>query len=877
MTPEFEIKYIEIQWYDKNTITKIIESLVGLSLEFDTKTECFECETTIYPKVEGIFRGQLAIRFFNNPKGNAYIEMPNGETKYLTPIKDIDTDKTWWIIQDSWDKKSKYWRHSGVNTAGTMKYMLNGSACNIHIGSMDFTRDQLEDYLRSFKNDLWELILDESSSVQTDRQSNGVGVSEGVIDCINNLISNSEKVLINPKSELREVQALKPRKAVKPVNRTFMELASKTNQRFLTSRATIPSYNTAENCYVLFALERCFRIIKQIVILSDNKSKRYADKVTKLQNQHDSFTSTITVDRDLVVKDLKVLRERCHLKYWQKKFEEKLELENIVIDEYEDGHEALYIRTEGYSTDQNSKNKDGFFISVYVDGHWGKSSGKYTILKLKCQYASLIDCLSINFIYKIIGKWGWRNASKSVVYDIFAISKIQIFDIPSLTDIQESYKKERTTAQQLSSDEWKRKLNKNELDEQVKEKKALLNRINFYSENQSVSEYIYGKIEPKQRLLIKYIEHLKSLGIKASSRFPNSMTFVQNPHYRGVHNSYKTLREITNLSDEELLVSLEEIDAVGLVNMPILYERWCLLQIVKILKEPFRFTPESNWKYQLIDAVKTKKTDIEITFSNTNAQRFITLTYEKTLDNGKRPDYVIDLEWYAKTDNLNQSSYTKRFVMDAKFYDKGTFDRSGGLMGVVDGLARKKNYSEANENPVFVIHPCRTVLQERVTPQEWGKYSFLGELPTVGSNYGLPHHSGGIFLSPINKELYADELQRLLGMFFQYKLEASNTVESSLANDLTVSIPICIRCGSTNIRKIHKSSGYHNQKGEWVERTSRSVWMQCNECEQFISFNHCKNTSTRLIKNGYYWTYHSAKATEPFNNKCPSCGEWGAW
>jgi hypothetical protein len=63
----------------------------------------------------------------------------------------------------------------------------------------------------------------------------------------------------------------------------------------------------------------------------------------------------------------------------------------------------------------------------------------------------------------------------------------------------------------------------------------------------------------------------------------------------------------TRLTNEDLLLNLEEIDAIGLVNMPLLYERWCLLQIMKVLIESFRFIPQANWKYQVVDAIKGRK------------------------------------------------------------------------------------------------------------------------------------------------------------------------------------------------------------------------------------------------------------------------------
>jgi len=198
-------------------------------------------------------------------------------------------------------------------------------------------------------------------------------------------------------------------------------------------------------------------------------------------------------------------------------------------------------------------------------------------------------------------------------------------------------------------------------------------------------------------------------------------------------------------------------------------------------------------------------------------------------------------------------------------------------MSKINELYEHKNYSEDDQNPVFLVHPCKNLIDQQVTAQEWGKYSFLGELDCLNDEIFYSHNKGAIFLNPIDRNLYSDELQRLLGMFLQYKLETSETDPN---NDRTFAVPICIRCGSNHILKIEKSSGYYNKVGEWIKRTPRSVWMQCVECEQMQIYNHCSSNtqnSTRLIKNGLYWSYHSARALEPFNMKCPECGAWGAW
>ncbi|MCB0368829.1 MAG: hypothetical protein KDD45_05105, partial [Bdellovibrionales bacterium] len=659
MKPIFEIKYIEIQWYDESTITKVTESLTNLSLEYNNRTKIFECETTIYPNTQGL-RGQLGIRILDNSLVTPYIELPTGQVKNLSPIKDIDTGRIWWIVKDSWDKQNQFWTHTGINTAGKLKFVLQNQKCHVFIGAMDFTYDELEIYLSSFKDDLWELMLDDSSAIQTNKSTNGIGVNESLIECINRLISHAEKVLETPKVELREIQDLKPRKAVKPVNRTFMEIVSKTNQRFLTSRATVPSYNVSENRYVLFALERSYRIIKQIAILSGNKSNRYTNMVVKLKDQYKAFSDCVMVDRDLVAKEYRTLRERSQIRFWQNLFLEKLRENNIQFVDVHHNQTELYIRTQGHATIKDSNEKYGFFIEIFRNDIWGRDYERTTILSFRYNYQTLLQCLEPYTEYRIIGQVRPNVNTNSVTYNILSLNQIEIIETNKRIKAQENLEKEEQLAINLSKNGWKRKLKTNELEEQEKEKTALMNRVDFYKENQRRAEYVFKQVAPKQKQILKIIKALRKLDIKPSSHFPNSMTFVQNAHYQGVHNSYRLLREQTNLADEDILLHLEEVDSIGLVNMPLLYERWCLLQIIRVLKDGFRFVLKEGWKYQLIDAVKNNKTDIKINLANTDSKRFITLTYEKTLDSGKRPDFVIDLEWYSESDVVNEHPHSKR-------------------------------------------------------------------------------------------------------------------------------------------------------------------------------------------------------------------------
>lgn len=874
MAPNFDVKYLSINWYDKETIVKITESMVSLDLFYNEESDIFYTETTIYPKLGNIKNGMLAFKLLDDSDSQPYIKMPNGKILYLESIVDPETKNIWWIVKSSWDDEYKKWTSILTNTVGNLDFVIQGQSLQIKVNGSDFNLEQLEQYLSSFKNDLWELILDDSSPSYVKSENNGIAVNEKVIECISSLISHAEHILANPKVELREIQALKSRKQVKPVNRTFMELVTKTNYKLLTSRTTKGSFNTAENRYVLFGLERCYRIIRQILLLTQNKCQYFNRMKYILGNRYSNLTDYVIVNRDLVVSDLEKLREKSYLTYWQKELDNSFKK---YISPNEKSKCYITFKLEG-----KTKNEDGFFVKIFnvqsnsFEMPKSRQGGyKKGILSIKnsldlskvLEKDMILECHYYDIPLE-------DEYDKVIVFNFVNLSYVRLLDCHKVKKYKSAFLKEKALGLELSKNGWEKPLSKQEREENERERKTIKNRIIFYKENYNFYNHFLNKIEPKLKKISSLIRKFKSLKIKSSSYFPNSMTFVQNPHYQSVHNNYKILRNLTNLQDDHILLILDEIDNIGLVNMPLLYERWVLVQILSTLKNIFRFTLQKDWKYKLVNAIKNNHKNIEIELSNEDAKRYITLTYERELSNGKRPDFTLDLKWFKRDGDTTPQF--KRFILDAKFYNKEVFQKAGGMLSKIDELYTDKNYSENGENPVFLIHPCKNLIDKPVTAQSWGKYSFLGELDLSGKRDYPCHNKGAIFLSPIDNLLYRDELQRLLGMFLQYKLENNETL--SQYSDMTNAYPICIQCGSTHLSSKEKSSEYYNTKlGQQIKRTSRSAWLKCEECNLWQVHNHCFEDDIRLIKNGLYWSYHSVRAIEPFNVKCPHCGEWGIW
>lgn len=736
---------------------------------------------------------------------------------------------------------------------------LHDQICQVNISSSEFTAEELELYLSDFKSDLWELILDDSSYVTgAVKKIQDGGVTEESIHIIGNVLSHAQKILNNPKSELREIQILKPKKMVKPVTRTFMELATKSDNRFLTSRATKPSYNVPENRYLLFALERIYKILKQLVKISESKEKRFESTVKKLSERYIAFKSEKLIDKNLVRKDLEKLKESFNLDKLNYSLGEKFRSLG-ACELLDDNLEKWYLKIG-----QKSKYFNAYFVGIkkQFDDNWFETESNLQNVFLNFNSNCYQKFLEESFEYEISAEISLTNGTSNsgvpkYTYKIIKIASIKIIGGDGLRIRREKFQLVEKKVMVLNSNSWVKKLSLDELKEQEKEKNSIQNQLTLYKDHRDKSKKVYDSLEPKLDKFGAILKDLKRLEVKPLSTFPNSMTFVQNPSYQAVHSGYKSLRNLTGLTDEDLLLSLEKIDEIGLINMPILYERWCLLQIIKVLLQKYRYIPEGDWKRKLVKIVSMGRRGQKesLDFNNSDLKRNIKLMYELTLDNGKIPDFVIDVNFEKK----DGSKHTKRFVIDAKFYSYDVLEGFGGISGVINNLYREKNYSENGENAVFMLHPVRNAIPEKVSPQSWGTNSFLGELEMFNWDRSLRekhyHKYGAIYASPVAG--YLDEFQRLIGMFLQFGVEDNNLQRDS---DDVESVNFCVACGSHELTIPRKHNG-----------NSKSIWYECNDCKHFTTYNHCYKCDTRLIKNGEYWTYHSQMPMEPLNIKCPAC------
>jgi len=1003
----FEAKYLAIKWFDKDTVSNITESVNPIKIEVESQTS-YHMEIQTYSRENGLDM-QVAFRILDSKMDiEPCIINANGDGIYLLKIIDPNTKQEWWIENGSWSddykcRMSELWNHAGITTI----YFGNIS-CNISIRAISFTKEQLNLYLEDFKNDFWWLILKNNSSTQAEARNRNEQVkilNQETIDLIKNFIKHTQDILKNPKKELKEIQGIKDLKKVKPVAKTFMEIATGGMKKKLTSRDVIESFNVAENRYIHYALYQVYAMVQNMTKASKKVNDLYHDKAKSEQRRIERFKDIKTIDKKVVENTIKNLQKKVDIlknieneqeyeikiqceqdvniptlqdhinqaiqnQNIQQRNENDLQTIYLQLKERKDYQEKIQFRgtlklkdsdewyqfknqNNSYSLDFDKKTFDGILQEnteykvianiIKSQQDWKNYKYKGTIYKRYFKYIAELKPLNDNKYEKTlkyqtlyikldkkqriyedkIQFWGkarlenqneWHHfpkgdslslefdknilnhvLEKNTEYKITAYIERSVYNKQNGGTIHKRYFKYITKIEeksnsslskdldyyiqqkeQLEKTNWIKPLSTKEKQEQEKEKQAIQKQIELLNEDFKTADEYIKKLEPLIVTLKSILSQFEKLSIDKDSYFPNSMTFVQNPHYQGVYKFYQEIKDIVGI-DENLFLSVQKIDKIGLLDIPTLYERWCFLQIIKILIDQYHFTPDENWKQKLMlqmlgntDEVRKDIKNINIKFENSLLEREIILYYEKELQNRKRPDYLLEIISLRTNKKHN-------LIMDAKFHEDVKVEK------LIEELYHNKNYSQNDTSTVFILHPDTKSSIEKINPSDWGEDAYYGEIQMFDyewDNDDLPNHKyGSILLSPIKDNIgygnYLDNLQRLIGMSLQYQLEDNNkediTIGSLEKNDNIIDpIPkvktFCLKCGSHKIKTI--SSGFsRSQKGKYHQ-------MICEDCNHNFIYFYCWSCKNRLIKNGSYWSYHTFQPLEPLDIQCPHCAKF---
>ncbi len=969
MSIPFEAKYIQINYLNKNIIGSIKESKYVLPIEILDNSE-YIIDAITYSKLDTGESGQLAFRILDDTIEQVPYFLNASNIDELISVKDPDSGQIWWIENGSWkstknknDKKIVYRDSIICRTVGESKLHIANTICLVHIHSSSFSHSQLSVYLEDFKALLSELIFSEGSYVFAPGKEKKIKIAnKKFLNQLTEFIKYTEKIIENPKKELREKQAIKSYRKVKPIPKTFMEIATKGIKKELTSRDYIESYDVAENRYIYSIINRIYILLNTLSHITERRidtlRKEVANRTKRLSQLS---TNKISISQEACESHILDLKRKV-----QKEKEKCIEINNTKIsskayyinDEFQSFNnlQTLYIQATGklseysnhiqfYGKEKSSSGKDWFelenghslqfeFDSSMFDGYF-KRYGEYkvigTFISSRCEPKSewILHTRRFNNVYKISpvcrdykicikvtsiprvdekdeniisffgdakksrkDHWHKSQNGKSFLfkfdrnifdgffnmgneYEIIAcIAKkktflVEFFKVDNVTilysNIENDVERYSQEVKILEKNNWKRFLTDDEEKDHNCEKESISKILNLIDQTINENEDIFGGFQHILPKLQKVRTFFKKNKVRMNSHFPGSMTFIQNSNYLGAHKLYKQIKDASGIS-EDLFDIWRESEEIGILDIPTIYERWCLLQIIKILKEKYGFTPISGeWKTNLLQQIVKNKYGVKLLFENKETGRRIRLFYEKTLDNGKRPDFIID----ARSLDNNISKFN-RFIMDAKFREDVTIP--GEISDLMYNLYHEKDYSENNNNFVYILHPSIKAIRKMKTPQDWGKNSYYGEDILLDEEKYPNHKYGAVLVSPFYEDYTSnlDDLHRLLGLFLQYGAENNKDLqridkESNIIDAKPKEKIFCLVCGSDNCDVKPDKAGRN--------RNNRKYICTCLDCQHYFVITYCGSCRNRLWKHGRYWTYHKTHAFEPYNIQCPSCGE----
>jgi hypothetical protein len=859
-----EAKYIQVIWKDQTAARKIVASHDSLRLN-PINENTVEVEVVCYSRIDDGSAGQLAIRLGSQAVDVPRVELGNSASMDLLPVTDPVTGLRWWVEGKTWDKRRGRWLSDIYRGVGEVWLRVGVQFCRVKISTSTFTHQQLERYLIDFHTDFWELILDDSSYISAAaRRSLQKLLDAATLHAITRFIECVELILKNPKVELREVQRLTPRKDVRPVPRTFMEMSTRGSTRTLTSRAYHESLDLPENRYAHYALRKVYQITKAMCAVVANQARSLERNLKAHRHRLSNFSDVKVINKEAVMHDLldkeqAILELENRMSAQNSHFAQLVSLNSEVGQREFSGRRIPCLRV--LLSDRACKIPGNPFFAKIRSSEtkpWYEfTDGGYATVEL----GMFRDQVGPGYEYEISGEIDYTtipgaNRTRHH-FELLAVSEFRLVRSQKHESLKQRLSAAQRQIRELESSGWQRPLTWDEAEQQKREVASIERIIGLFMSKQENLAFLSRELAPKLPWLRAALKVFEREKIKLDSRFPNSMTYVQNPAYQGVHGAFSKIKECSGINDEEILLAMDRIEEIGIVNVAMLYERWCLLQIIKILNR-FRYRPEQGWKRKLITQVLDHGRNVAIDFENSGLRRQLTLRYEMELENGKRPDFVLDVSANCSGGTV---STRKRFVMDSKFYQDINSERHGGLRRVIDELYNTKDYAEGGRNTVFIIHPSSRATPSRATPQEWSRDNYYGEICLFDWDNSLPNHRyGGIFLSPIADGDYLDSLQRAIGMFFQYGMENNDTTTGE-QGALPENGVFCLVCGSSEV-------SYRQSP-----RNSKAWWVTCNDCNHFTTYNYCGVCENRLIKNGEYWTYHAMEPLNPTNIKCPSCGD----
>jgi hypothetical protein len=842
----FEVLMVSVDWESPDRVRAITPSKKFLEASVINGNK-YEYDIVLYNK-----ENELYLQFAIKTKYTPFLKTNEGKWNQNSRLYNIQDD--FWIIKGDWRKGQRgisYHHCPSINTIGKIEIGISENLqqiqqfitidINSNIDNFDFA--QLKN---DFEGELWNLITSNKSNVSSEKIE--IRFCDKIFRYAENhsiieFIKAFDHIEKNPKQELSHSKDLRRIEKVIPIAETYRKLSTAGTATLLPSKAALENHDIFENRFVCFMLHSIHLIV--------SKNINYTSlQIGRLKNEIETLNQKITilqdpdpkVNSDEIAKEILFQENRVNemINKWR-------EISNRLPQNEIGAYNQIRIKIKySHNTDKNtfwcSTNKTTFCLFKFPDS--------------VMQFVS--EDTEFHFD-AIINQNGSVKTNSEKKYPVFVmVSARKIASVELFTE-QNILKRQKTNKSILENNNWSQIsiLNvteqikfQNERNNQIQTLNKKIEKINFQIKNISNFNKEQFELQPllEQKLKTNFF---KSIKWKNFQGFKPSMTFIQNISYRNALRYYKEILKSEGI-DIEIFDLFENVTSFGLREMPQVYELWCLVTQIKVLEESFHFTHISKDLSALLKTIDPKKQTIaehsKIDFKNSLAGRRVTLHYQKSIAENKRPDFIIEVTCNNRTINL---------VLDSKFKNYN-YKKS-----IVYETIDMTNKYTGNRNYVFILHPCKDgTFEDRNIKytNHGGERIFYREGETQQIKFPF-HEYGYIELIPN----FTDTLKKLLAMSFEYLLESNKNAKKDKITDPKPEFPVfCISCGGESLseQKFQYPSGGYFYK------------YACNspECKHEINLSYCWNCKTKLFKHGSYWDYHLESTWSIFDIRCPNCG-----
>lgn len=290
-----------------------------------------------------------------------------------------------------------------------------------------------------------------------------------------------------------------------------------------------------------------------------------------------------------------------------------------------------------------------------------------------------------------------------------------------------------------------------------------------------------------------------------------------------------------------------------------------------VLREHFHLEPPPGYLDRLLGCITDRGT-LSLRFRGDAIGRDLLLEYQLRLPREgvpekwcPNPDFMLTVLPRNGYDAIGENLHPK-LVLDAKCKPFAPIEGSGvgrSLVKELDELIGKKQYHKPGDNRVFVLHTGNGPdAAARV-----GDYCHLGGSHLVADaqdrkpwDQSPPDHRyGAVLLRPG----ITDPLIRLILMHLYLGLDDSRDVYTKRSPYYPL---ICPACGGVEMT-VEPPPGTR----ETIHR-GRARW--CTGCGRMLVWNYSSGCGTHLFKLGGYWTFHETHPLNPYNIRCPHCGDY---